>query len=69
MIEQLEARGAALAKARVAAVLDRIAAAELPPGLVAEREDGAVVIRGSGVARQLAFDARLSAIGLIARGG
>ena len=68
MIERLEARGPALGARRVAAILDTVAAAELPAGFSAERADGAVVIRGPGLVRRLAYDARLSAIGLIARG-
>lgn len=69
MIERLERRGLTLGRRRVAEILDAVAAAELPEGLWVERGDDAVSIRGRGLARRLAFDARLSAIGLVARQG
>ncbi len=48
-----------IARMRVETVLARMAAADLPPGLNAVREGGAVVIRGDGLLRALADDARL----------
>lgn len=49
----------AIARRRVEAALSGIAAADLPPGLSAVREGDAVVIRGRGLVRALALDARL----------
>ncbi|MET0270327.1 MAG: hypothetical protein ABW173_07850 [Sphingomonas sp.] len=55
MSERIDAIG----RAGVEAALARIAAADLPPGLSAVREGDAIVIRGPGLARALAEDARL----------
>jgi hypothetical protein len=67
MMERLLARGRALGEARAAALADAIvaAAADELPGLAIERIDGGIGITGHGLARRLAFDARLAFLGRV----
>jgi hypothetical protein len=67
MSERMERHAAALGARRSAAILDALTAAELPAGVTAERSDDSVVIRGPGLVRLIAFDARLAGLGLAAR--
>lgn len=59
MSGRIESLAATLAARRVEAALSAIAEAELPAGLSAVRDGDAVVIRGRGLVRALAGDARL----------
>ncbi len=69
MSERLEARARQMTARRIGEILDDLMAADLPPGLSAERVDGGVAIQGRGLLRRLAYDARLRAIGPTARDG
>lgn len=69
MSERLEARARQMTARRIGEILDDLMAADLPPGLCAERVDDGVTIQGRDLLRRLAYDARLRAISQTARGG
>lgn len=62
MSDALAERVRARMEARIEALAEQ-ARAELPPGLFVERRGDGIAIGGRGLARALAFDARLRGIG------